>query len=112
MFQPIRLAFFSSGYYPCGRMWSFLRFVAILGWLFGLIGGLLLDLQIAPIVLALMLVIHTVELPLALYFACRNGYAPVAAAIRTFLFGFLYCIPTFVLEQNRKGETACRTSPS
>ena len=86
-------------------MWSFLRFVDILGWLFGLIGGLLFDLQGARIVLALMLIVHATELPLGLYLARRSSYNLVDAAIRTFLYGFLFWLPTFILEQNKKGET-------
>lgn len=84
-------------------MWTYLRALALSGWLFGIVGGILLKVPIARIVLLIMVVIHPLEIPLGLYLARRNNYPPGRAVINTLLYGFIFWLPIFLL--NRKGET-------
>lgn len=83
-------------------MWSYLRAFALSGWLFGLVGGILLGIPVARIVLVIMLLIHPLEIPFGLYLARQNEYPPGKAALNTLLYGFLFWLPTFLL--TKKGE--------
>jgi hypothetical protein len=84
-------------------MWYYLRALALSGWLFGIVGGLLMELQVARIVLLIMVIIHPLEIPFGVYLARRNNYPIGKAALNTLLYGFVFWLPTFLVR--KKGET-------
>ena len=84
-------------------MWKVLRLTAILGWLFGAIGGLGFGYPPARLVLIVMAVVHPVEVPYGIYLARRSGRPAGRAAWRTLLYGFVYWVPEILLaEESRR----------
>ena len=82
-------------------MWKSGRVVAVAGWCFGLVAGLLLGTTAGRVVLLILLIVHPLELPVGLVLAHRRSYPMGSAALRTLIFGSLFWIPELLLANDR-----------